>query len=197
MPTLMFRDIKLRRDGFAGVKILYMDETLCIDVANPEGCTHILYTHSHPRHYREGLINETLKPSIYSPFTGNIVKPGESHSIGHFRVDVVHSYNRTIHGEPVHPKGLGVGYIVTTGNTVVYHTGDSDFIDEMLELREKEIDILLIPIEGFSVMGVEEASEAVKSLRPSITVPIHFTEASSFYRFRDIVYHYTQVILLR
>uniref|UniRef100_A0A7C5XHE4 MBL fold metallo-hydrolase n=1 Tax=Ignisphaera aggregans TaxID=334771 RepID=A0A7C5XHE4_9CREN len=198
MKTLIFRDVKLRLNGFAGIEIGYANEVLCIDVLEPKNCTHIFYTHSHPRHYR-GDIAQRHSPKIYSPFTGNIVKPGDEIQIGFFNVKVMYAYNREIDidRKPIHIKGSCTGYIATTNNVTVYHMGDTDLIDEIIELKNIKIDILLIPIEGLNVMNCEEASEAVKSLRPAITIPIHFTDINSFYRFRDLSQPYTQIVMLK
>ncbi len=196
MKTLTFRDVKLRLNGFAGVEIGYANEVLCIDVLEPKNCTYILYTHSHPRHYREDIA-QRHSPKIYSPFTGNIVKPGDEIQIGFFNVKAMYAYNREIDRKPIHIKGSCTGYIVTTNNVAVYHMGDTDLIDEITELKNVKIDVLLIPIEGSNVMNCEEASEAVKSLRPTITIPIHFTDIDSFYRFRDLSQPYTQIVMLK
>ncbi len=46
-------------------------------------------------------------------------------------------------GEPFHPQGLGIGYIVTIEGKSIYHAGDIDLIPEMENL--KEIDVALLP----------------------------------------------------
>ena len=39
------------REGFAGVKILYKNHMICIDVKEVDSCTYIFYTHDHERHF--------------------------------------------------------------------------------------------------------------------------------------------------
>lgn len=83
-------------------------------------------------------------------------------------VRVVEAYSRP-RPSAVHERGIGVGYIVKIGSTTLYHMGDTDLIDELLEIGER-INILVIPIGGSTVMTPEEACEVVKSLRPYISM---------------------------
>ena len=129
---------------------------------------------------------------------GSGVKPGNFLELGAVRVHVVESYNRPelYANNPPHPKGLGVGYVLEypTG-LVVYFTGDTNFIDEMLEL-ERRVTLFIPAISGGCVMTPEEAVEAVKSLKPPLTIPVHYENLHLYYRFRDMAQPYTQVVRL-
>jgi L-ascorbate metabolism protein UlaG (beta-lactamase superfamily) len=72
--------------------------------------------------------------------------------------------------------------------------GDTDLIKEMTEM--KDVEVLLVPIGGGSVMTPEEAADAVALLRPKIAVPIHYTHKKQYVKFRDVAYPYTNVIAL-
>jgi L-ascorbate metabolism protein UlaG (beta-lactamase superfamily) len=89
-------------------------------------------------------------------------------------VTAVHAYNvkrfRTP-GNPFHPKGAGVGYIITIGNHVIYHAGDTDLIPEMKELGR--VDVALLPVGDTYTMDIPEAVEAAKTIKPSIAIPMH------------------------
>jgi L-ascorbate metabolism protein UlaG (beta-lactamase superfamily) len=74
-------------------------------------------------------------------------------------------------GEPFHPREAGnVGFIITLDGQRIYHTGDTDVIDEMKGL---EVDVALIPVSGTYVMTVEEAVQAVAAIGPKLAIPMH------------------------
>ncbi|MFZ0184500.1 MAG: MBL fold metallo-hydrolase, partial [Nitrosotalea sp.] len=52
-----------------------------------------------------------------------------------------------------------------------YHTGDTDLIPEMSDLKP---DIALVPVSGTYVMTANEASKAVERIKPKIVIPMHF-----------------------
>jgi len=52
--------------------------------------------------------------------------------------------------------------------------GDADLVREVEGVRD--VDVLLAPVGGGSVMTPEEAADAVMLLRPKIAVPIHYTD---------------------
>ena len=53
----------------------------------------------------------------------------------------------------------------------VYHAGDTDFIDEMKEI--KDIDLLLVPSGGTYTMDNPEAADATIEINPKQAVPMH------------------------
>ncbi|MEM4897353.1 MAG: MBL fold metallo-hydrolase [Pyrobaculum sp.] len=187
---LIFRGVALKKVGFAGAVVIWSGHVLCIDV--PDGdCDVYLYTHNHPRHRPFELPREYI-----SPFGGRVVKPGDVVSLEWARVEVVSAYNisKFIDGRLPHPPGEGVGYVVDVGDVRIYHMGDTDLHNGVLI---NGVDVLFIPIGGVSVMNPEEAAYAVMSIRPKVTVPIHFEEKRDFVKFRDMAYAYTQVVWLR
>ena len=195
LRKLKFREISVSRDGFAGAKITFNKTVFCIDVLNTQNCDYALYTHLHPRHF-PGYDNVDTS-RVVSPSIGFFrVKPGDAISIGNVKIIAVDAYNISETGkEPAHPKGFGVGYIMKFDNAIVYHMGDTDFIPEILNLKTP-IHILFIPIGCENVLCPEEALEIVKSLRPSITIPIHYVDKGFLHTFRYIAQPYTQVVVL-
>ncbi|MEM0027543.1 MAG: MBL fold metallo-hydrolase [Ignisphaera sp.] len=194
MRRLRIGSTTVSRDGFAGVRIATNNETLCIDVANVDGCNYLLYTHLHPRHFpgTEKIdVRKTVSPSIGL----HRIEPGDTIILGEFTIKAIDAYNIGEGKEVAHPKGLGVGYIVKTNDITVYHMGDTDLVPEVLDINIK-IDILFIPIGCKNVLCPEEALEVVKSLRPFIAIPIHYEDKSLLYTFRDIVQPYTQVVIM-
>ena len=80
--------------------------------------------------------------------------------------------------EVFHPVELGgVGFIVEvpvegSKNMRFYHAGDTDFINEMKEL--KKIDVAFLPISGTFVMTLEEALQAAEAIEPDLVIPMHY-----------------------
>ena len=102
------------------------------------------------------------------------LKPGDERELAGVKVRVLPAYNLNKFrspGEPFHPKGLGVGYVVEIEGESIYHTGDSDRIPEMDGL---EPDVALIRVSGTYVMTAEEAAEAVHAIRPKRAIPMHY-----------------------
>ncbi len=75
-------------------------------------------------------------------------------------------------GNPFHPRGLGIGYLIEIGNKIIYHSGDTDNIPEMASLGH--VDAALLPIGGTYTMTVQEAAEAAKIIKPATAIPMHY-----------------------
>ena len=102
------------------------------------------------------------------------LKPGDATKIDDVLIEAVEAYNFKRFrspGNPFHPKGIGVGYLVTAEGKTVYHTGDTDFIEEMKELSD--IDLMLVPSGGTYTMDNPEAAEATIAVNPKKAVPMH------------------------
>lgn len=196
MRELMFKGLRARIEGFAGARLIWGRLTVCVDVLNPQGCDYALYTHPHPRHYAAGAY--LTEDRTISPWIGVRARPGDALRLGEgVTVEAAEAYNRPERGSPVaHPKGFGVGYVLCFGGLRVYHMGDTDLVDEVLEVAGRGLDLAFVPIGGGAVMTPDEAREAVKSLRPTLTIPIHYESEKDLFTFRDMVQPYTQVIIL-
>ena len=68
--------------------------------------------------------------------------------------------------------------MIDFSGTRIYHSGDTDLIPEMQKLtghnQAKKKFIALLPIGGRFTMSVEEAFEAVKLIKPSLVIPMHY-----------------------
>ncbi len=104
-----------------------------------------------------------------------ILKPGDKTNLGDIGIEAVPAYNVNKFREPgkvFHPKEDGkLGFIVTVKGVRIYHSGDTDHIPEMKNIRT---DIALIPVSGTYVMTVQEAAEAVESINPKVAIPMHY-----------------------
>ncbi|HKL23975.1 MAG TPA: MBL fold metallo-hydrolase, partial [Candidatus Nanoarchaeia archaeon] len=89
---------------------------------------------------------------------------------------VIPAYNTD---KPFHKKESGwVGYLLKIENTLIYHAGDTDAIPEMQKLtghKQKGTEFIsLLPVGGRFTMSPEEAVEAVKTIKPSLAIPMHY-----------------------
>jgi len=144
----------------------------------------ILITHSHRDHCDSDKVKvvrraDTLivtSPDCARELTGNVVSmsPGDKSEIHGVKVEAIEAYNYKRFrspGVPFHPKGLGVGYLITLEGKTIYHAGDTDFIPEMKGL--KNIDLALLPIGGTYTMDLEEAVEVAIAINSRMVIPIH------------------------
>ncbi|MCL4471004.1 MAG: metal-dependent hydrolase [Gammaproteobacteria bacterium] len=76
----------------------------------------------------------------------------------------------------IHDGGNPGGFLITVKNgPTLYHTGDTDvFSDMVLVSHFHKVDVMLACIGDHFTMGPERAAEAVKLVKPSLVVPMHF-----------------------
>ncbi len=185
--------VKITWLGHDGFKIEDGDQTLVIDpfqLGHEVRADYVLLSHEHFDHCNAEDLKKVLKPtstvvaissckdelSKVKPKEVKIVKPGDRIKVGDFEVHAVPAYNVNKFrepGKPFHPKADGkVGYIVKTKKGVtIYHTGDSDLISEMENLKP---DIALLPVSGTYVMTADEAVQAAQKIKPKIAIPMHY-----------------------
>ena len=181
MPTkiewLGHDSFRLRGEG----PVVYIDP---YKLERPEPAADlILITHDHHDHLDPEALAALRKdgtviagPHAVATQVGGCteVKAGEERELAGVRVKVVPAYNVNKFrnpGEPFHPKGLGVGYLVEMDGETIYHTGDSDAIPEMEGLQP---DVALLPVSGTYVMTADEAAEAARAIRPRRAIPMHY-----------------------
>ena len=104
------------------------------------------------------------------------IAPGEEKTINNIKVKAIPAYNidkiNPDTKKPFHPKeDKKIGFIITMQGTSIYHTGDSDLIPEMTDLKP---DVLLIPVSGTYVMTAKEAADAIEKIKPKIAIPMHY-----------------------
>lgn len=167
----------LGHDSFkllAGGKVIYIDPY----AGNyDEKADIILVSHEHFDHFAREKIPEirtdsTLifsTPAVASQLEGVVAMyPGDKKEVQGITIEAAHAYNTN---KRFHPKGTGIGFIITVEGKKVYHAGDTDRIPEMKFLKA---DIALIPVSGTYVMTAREAVEAVKDIKPKIAIPMHY-----------------------
>lgn len=65
------------------------------------------------------------------------------------------------------------GFLLTLGETRLYHAGDTALIMD-LQLLRGEVDIALLPIGDNFTMGPTDAARAVEFIEPRVVIPIHY-----------------------
>lgn len=146
----------------------------------------ILITHGHRDHLDTDALetlrkeNTTIilpeKSASAAPDAVN-VSAGNKKELNGIKIEVVHAYNikhKRPTGEPFHPKGDGVGYVLTFGDKRVYIAGDTENISEMENIRD--IDVAFLPVNLPYTMTLDMAAEAAKTIRPKVLYPYHFGE---------------------
>jgi L-ascorbate metabolism protein UlaG (beta-lactamase superfamily) len=104
------------------------------------------------------------------------ISPGEEKTINNVTVKAIPAYNidkiNPDTKKPFHPKeDKKIGFLITIEGTSIYHTGDTDLIPEMIDLKP---DVLLIPVSGTYVMTAKEAATATEKIKPKIAIPMHY-----------------------
>ncbi|WP_227354419.1 MBL fold metallo-hydrolase [Haladaptatus salinisoli] len=79
-------------------------------------------------------------------------------------------------GEPYHPEGFGVGFLLSLGGKTVFWPGDSDVLDDH---RELDVSLFLPPIGGSFTMDRREAAALAERLGPELVLPIHYDTFSA------------------
>jgi L-ascorbate metabolism protein UlaG (beta-lactamase superfamily) len=142
----------------------------------------ILVSHSHGDHLRRKLVEDLTGPDtriIASPKAAKVIGkrteaivPGEHIEHNGTMIRAVHAYNpRGSRWVTFHKKGQCIGYVIELNGLRIYHAGDTGLIPEMKDLGP--IDVALLPIGGTFTMDVKEAAEAVRWIRPMVTIPMH------------------------
>ncbi|WP_250436753.1 MBL fold metallo-hydrolase [Hanstruepera flava] len=87
-------------------------------------------------------------------------------------VEGVAMYNIREEAKQFHPKGRGLGYILTLNNKRIYISGDTEDTFEMRQL--KNIDIALVCMNLPYTMPVSSAADAVLAFKPKKVLPYHY-----------------------
>jgi len=149
----------------------------------------ILVTHEHYDHLDAKLISELRKNGTVMLCNENSasevkwakpMKHGDTQKVGNIGVEVVYAYNMVnmrAPGQPFHPKGVGVGFVLTIGDKRFYIAGDTENTPEMKSL--KNIDVAFLPMNLPYTMTPEMVADAANAFKPAILYPYHFGETDT------------------
>ncbi|MBK8882484.1 MAG: MBL fold metallo-hydrolase [Bacteroidales bacterium] len=149
----------------------------------------ILVTHEHYDHLDNDLIGLLKKSQTVilcnqaaaAKVAGaRALKAGDTQSIGNVIIEAVAAYNivnERAPGQPFHPKGSGLGYIITFGGKRIYVAGDTENTPEMKAL--KNIDVAFLPMNLPYTMTPEMVADAAKAFKPGILYPYHYGDTNT------------------
>jgi L-ascorbate metabolism protein UlaG (beta-lactamase superfamily) len=148
----------------------------------------ILVTHDHYDHLDVKLINElkkegtlvfTNEKSIEQLGWAMPMKPGDRQEVNNIVIEAVPAYNivnMRAPGQPFHPKGVGLGYILTIGGKRIYIAGDTENTPEMKAL--KNIDVAFLPMNLPYTMTPAMVADAARAFKPGILYPYHYGDTN-------------------
>ncbi|WP_233451052.1 MBL fold metallo-hydrolase [Hanstruepera ponticola] len=135
-------------------------------------------------------VKEKLPQSLQKNFTTLFSGLSRSFSTSKMALEVegIPMYNLREEAKQYHPKGRGLGYVISMNNKRIYISGDTEDIFEMRQL--KNIDIALVCMNLPYTMTVESAASAVLDFKPKKVLPYHYKGTNGFSnvsRFKTLV----------
>ncbi|MFU1781981.1 MBL fold metallo-hydrolase [Haloarcula japonica] len=79
-------------------------------------------------------------------------------------------------GSPIHPKGIGCGFLVALDDTRVFWPGDSDVLDGHAEL---DVSLFVPSIAKNYTMDRHDAAELAEEMDPDLVLPMHYNTFES------------------
>lgn len=135
-------------------------------------------------------VKEKLPDPLQKNFTTLFSGLSRSFSTSKMSLDVegVAMYNIREEAKQYHPKGRGLGYVLTINNKRIYISGDTEDTFEMRHL--KNIDVAIVCMNLPYTMPVTSAASAVLEFKPKTVLPYHYRGTnglSDVIRFKSLV----------
>ena len=170
------------------LNMIYFVDPFQIGNRKLESADIIFITHAHFDHFSKADIGKILKEDTFVIAPVDIlekinlpagrqvsVKPDEEYEVKGFSFSTIPAYNNHPEKLKFHPKANNwVGYIFELNGQKIYHAGDTDFTEEMRNLKNLNLDVALLPIGGTYTMDVQEAAEAANEIAAKTTIPMHY-----------------------
>lgn len=160
------------RLDFSDGRVVYIDPAYGSYKEYKKEADLVLVTHQHTDHNVVSKV--TLKETgsiIQCPYD---IKTGGVIEIAGLKITAVDAYNSN------HSKSSSCGFIIESGDLIIYHSGDTSLTDQMIELKDYSIDYALLCTDGFYNMGPEEAKMVSNDIEAQIVIPIHTSADGSF-----------------
>jgi L-ascorbate metabolism protein UlaG (beta-lactamase superfamily) len=192
--------VRLLTDPVLRPRVLHLRRVGAVPAAALRGLDAVLLSHAHWDHLdlpsleRLGKelpivcpagVTSLLRRKRFAHVTS--LAEGEDVRIGGLTVTGVHAEHDGARG-PLGASGE-LGYVVR-GSKSVYFAGDTDLFDGLAELGP--VDVALVPVAGWGAkvgpghLDPERAAEAVRLLRPTIAIPIHWGTFAPVHREVDV-----------
>jgi L-ascorbate metabolism protein UlaG (beta-lactamase superfamily) len=149
----------------------------------------ILVTHEHGDHLDTELTTSLRKDSTKMLSSAKVaatvswaraMSAGDLNVVNGIKVEAVPAYNiKNVRapGQPFHPRGSGIGFVLTIGDKKFYVAGDTENIPEMKNL--KSIDVAFLPMNLPYTMTPDMVASAAKSFRPAVLYPYHYGDTKT------------------
>lgn len=149
----------------------------------------ILVTHEHGDHLDVNLIDSLRKQGTLMFSNQNsgakvrwamVMKAGDRQEINNIIIEAVPAYNivnERAPGQPFHPQGSGLGFIITIGGKRFYIAGDTENTPEMKAL--KNIEVAFLPMNLPYTMTPEMVADAALAFKPKVLYPYHFGDTNT------------------
>jgi len=153
----------------AGGRVVYIDPFKG-DYAEPADI--VLVTHGHDDHNAVAKVAKKQGCVVAAPAgaisgASKTVVEGKEFEAAGIKILPVAAYNKN------HRRGECVGYILTIGDIVLYHSGDTSRIPEMTDLAGRGIGWALLCTDGYWNMGPTEAADCARIVGARRSIPIH------------------------
>ncbi|WP_058996440.1 MBL fold metallo-hydrolase [Haloarcula sp. CBA1127] len=79
-------------------------------------------------------------------------------------------------GSPIHPRGIGCGFLVSLDDTHVFWPGDTDVLDGHAEL---DVSLFVPSIAKNYTMNRHEAADLAEAMDPDLVLPMHYNTFTS------------------
>jgi L-ascorbate metabolism protein UlaG (beta-lactamase superfamily) len=70
--------------------------------------------------------------------------------------------------------GMPNGVLIFAPDVTIYHAGDTALFSDMQHIGRKNVDVAMLPIGDFFTMGPDDSVEAVKYIKPTYVLPMHY-----------------------
>ena len=149
----------------------------------------VLLTHGHSDHIGDteaiAKANDALVVSVYElanylghkGLTTHPMHIGGSHEFPFGKVKftpATHGSAAIEEDETITYLGNPAGIILTMEGKTIYHSGDTGLFLDMQLIGSQHLDCAMLPIGDNFTMGIDDAVEAVKMLRPKTVIPMHY-----------------------